>query len=151
ADDVRESINVTTPCVDQNQTYTSRPSHQVFLREYELDGNGKPIATGHMLDGANGGLPTWKDGKYQARAVRGIELTDREVFNIPLLRTDLYGKFIPGENGFPQVILDIGYDGIPNTADDITVSGTPSTPVKLNPAEGGTEPVRTSHSFLDDI
>ena len=27
--------NETTPFVDQNQTYTSHPSHQVFLREYE--------------------------------------------------------------------------------------------------------------------
>src|SRR3546814_17696745 len=31
------------------------------------------------------------------------------------------------------------------------MSGTPALPVKLNPADGGTEPVRTSHSFLDDI
>src|SRR5262249_59353364 len=34
ADDVRESVNHTTPSVDQNQTYTSHPSHQVFLRQY---------------------------------------------------------------------------------------------------------------------
>ena len=27
--------NQTTPFVDQNQTYTSHPSHQVFLREYD--------------------------------------------------------------------------------------------------------------------
>ena len=26
--------NTTTPFVDQNQTYTSHPSHQVFLREF---------------------------------------------------------------------------------------------------------------------
>ena len=31
ADDVRP-VNTTTPFVDQNQTYTSHPSHQVFLR-----------------------------------------------------------------------------------------------------------------------
>ena len=30
--------------VDQNQTYTSHPSHQVFLREYALS-RGKPVAT----------------------------------------------------------------------------------------------------------
>lgn len=152
ADDVRESINVTTPFVDQNQTYTSHPSHQVFLREYELDASGKPVATGHLLDGTNGGLPTWKDVKDNALEYLGIELTDRDVFNIPLIRTDLYGKFIPDPvTGFAQVIRNIGPDGIPNTADDITMSGTPASPVKLNPAEGGTEPVRTSHSFLDDI
>ena len=48
-----EQINVTTPFVDQNQTYTSHPSHQAFLREYELV-DGKPLATGRMLDGAEG-------------------------------------------------------------------------------------------------
>ena len=31
-----EATNQTTPFVDQNQTYTSHPSHQVFLREYAL-------------------------------------------------------------------------------------------------------------------
>src|SRR5205823_5653348 len=68
ADDVQEGINTTTPWVDQNQTYTSHPSHQVFLREYAMAlSNGtlcvadpvshnfavgcKPIQTGLMLDG----------------------------------------------------------------------------------------------------
>ncbi len=36
ADDIHEANNQTTPFVDQNQTYTSHPSHQVFLREYEM-------------------------------------------------------------------------------------------------------------------
>ena len=40
-DDRRDAINQTTPFVDQNQTYTSHPSHQVFLREYELDVTGR--------------------------------------------------------------------------------------------------------------
>ena len=33
ADDIHEQENTTTPFVDQNQTYTSHPSHQVFLRD----------------------------------------------------------------------------------------------------------------------
>ena len=33
----RSRSNTTTPWVDQNQTYTSHPSHQVFLREYAMD------------------------------------------------------------------------------------------------------------------
>ena len=61
-DTTREAINVSTPFVDQNQTYTSHPSHQVFLREYHMV-DGKPLATGCMLDGQNGGLPTWVDVK----------------------------------------------------------------------------------------
>ena len=46
ADDVRP-VNTTTPFVDQNQTYTSHPSHQVFLRQYELDADGKPRRDRH--------------------------------------------------------------------------------------------------------
>src|SRR5262249_21203706 len=38
ADDIHENENTTTPFVDQNQTYTSHPSHQVFLRAYQLVG-----------------------------------------------------------------------------------------------------------------
>ena len=34
SDDVHFHNNETTPFVDQNQTYTSHASHQVFLREY---------------------------------------------------------------------------------------------------------------------
>src|SRR5690606_20135802 len=40
-----EARNITTPWVDQNQTYTSNGSHQVFLREYKMV-DGKPVATG---------------------------------------------------------------------------------------------------------
>ena len=47
SDDVHRHNNETTPFVDQNQTYTSHASHQVFLREYVLvdhDGNaGTPM------------------------------------------------------------------------------------------------------------
>ena len=49
----------------------------------------------------------------------GIELTDADVGNVPLLRTDPYGNFIPhGVTGFAQLIVGLGEDGIPNTADD---------------------------------
>ena len=39
--------NTTTPFVDQNQTYTSHPSHQVFLRDYMIgaDGSCTPLAS----------------------------------------------------------------------------------------------------------
>ena len=40
ADDVHEATNKTTPFIDQNQTYTSHPSHQVFHREYVLNAAG---------------------------------------------------------------------------------------------------------------
>ncbi len=139
--------NVTTPWVDQNQTYTSHASHQVFLREYALNADGKPVATGHLLDGARG-LATWGDIKAQAREMLGIELTDADVGMVPMLRTDPYGRFIPDpETGFAQVIVGLGADGIPNTADDIVVSGTPDSPV--NPTTAGA--LRLPNAFLDDI
>ncbi|MET3857412.1 peroxidase family protein [Rhizobium sp. OAE497] len=137
------AANTTTPWVDQNQTYTSHASHQVFLREYVMH-DGKPVATGNLLDGARG-LPTWADIKEQAREMLGIELTDADVTNIPLLRTDPYGRFIPDANGYAQIITGIGADGIPNTADDIIVSGTPGAPASTAGA------VRIGHAFLDDI
>src|SRR4051794_9929980 len=42
--DIRATKNTASPWVDQSQTYTSPPSHQAFLREYEMVG-GRPIAT----------------------------------------------------------------------------------------------------------
>ncbi|WP_262297610.1 peroxidase family protein [Microvirga sesbaniae] len=140
-----ENTNLTTPWVDQNQTYTSHASHQVFLREYTTGPDGKPVATGRLLDGDRG-LATWADVKEQARVMLGIDLTDAHVTNVPLLRTDPYGNFIPHpQTGYAQVIVGIGPDGVPNTPDDIVVSGTPGSPVSLANA------VLTGHAFLDDI
>lgn len=102
ADDVHEHTNTTTPFVDQNQTYSSHPSHQVFLRAYMLTDDG-PVATGRLItnrdlgadgkfgtadDTEIGGMATWKVLKAQARDVLGINLTDADVDNVPLLATD---------------------------------------------------------------
>ena len=85
-----QPINKVTPFVDQNQTYTSNASAQVFHREYEMrdDGNGnlRPFATGRLLNGneaSGGGLATWADIKAQARDVLGIELNDFNIHSIP--------------------------------------------------------------------
>jgi len=142
--------NTTTPFVDQNQTYTSHASHQVFLREYAMV-NDRPVATGRLLEGDGGGLATWADVKDQARDLLGIEFSNADVLNVPLLRTDPYGEFIRDANGYPQVIIGIGADGIPNTADDLVASGTPDAPLVLSNLNGGLGPVRTDHAFLDDI
>ena len=42
----RKAANTDSPYVDQSQTYTSHPSHQVFLREYVDNTAGRPVATG---------------------------------------------------------------------------------------------------------
>lgn len=159
ADDIQQHNNSTTPFVDQNQTYTSHASHQVFLREYVLDGNGLPVATGHLLEGAGGGLATWADIKQQAAEMLGIQLTDADVTNVPLLATDEYGRFLRGPNGYAQVVVDVGLgtDGIDGTDDDyILVEGDPAANGGLGisltdvGALGGTV-VRTGHAFIDDI
>lgn len=144
-------VNTTTSFVDQNQTYTSHPSHQVFLRQYVSTPDG-PVATGKLIEGTTGfvgGMATWAEVKAQAADVLGIWLTDLDVGRVPLLRTDPYGNFIPGDNGFPQVITGVGPDGIPNTGDDIVMEGDPT-------ANGGqgisiVTAIRTDHAFLADI
>ena len=99
-----QATNTTTPYVDQNQTYTSHPSHQVFLREYAMVA-GEPVATGHLADGAiAGNIANWTETKANAASMLGIELVDTDVLNVPLLLTDEYGRFLPGPNGFPQLV-----------------------------------------------
>ncbi|MBM6596402.1 peroxidase family protein [Microvirga pudoricolor] len=145
ADDGLGPKNLTTPWVDQNQTYASTASKQVFMREYILGPDGKPMATGHLLEGERGGLATWADLKHQAKTVLGIELTDLNVGNIPLIAADPYGNFIPGPNGYPQLVVGMGPDGKLGTADDILREGNPAAPVSVQGV------VLTGHAFLDDI
>ncbi|HMC70405.1 MAG TPA: hypothetical protein VKJ07_14720, partial [Mycobacteriales bacterium] len=49
ADDIQNANNTDTPWVDQSQTYTSHSSHQVFLREYVLNSQNRPVSTGMLL------------------------------------------------------------------------------------------------------
>jgi beta-lactam-binding protein with PASTA domain len=152
ADDIQETINTTTPWVDQNQTYTSHPSHQVFLREYDLVA-GRPSVNGKVLDGGfcaprPTGIPgdaicnvgNWAEVKAQAASRLGIRLTDQDVFDVPLILTDPYGHFKPGPLGFPQLVLP-GH---------VLLEGNPA----ANGGAGITIPpnaLRTGHAFLNDI
>ncbi|MFC3632084.1 peroxidase family protein [Paracoccus angustae] len=137
--------NTTTPWVDQNQTYGSTASKQLFMREYAMV-DGKPVATGRLLEGERG-LATWADVKKQAAEMLGIELTDAHVGNIPLFAMDPYGEFIRGPNGLPQMVVGFGLDGRLGTADDELVEGNLANPV--NPSDVGA--FLTDHAFLDDI
>ena len=125
-DDIQNASNTDTPWVDQSQTYTSHASHQVFLREYTAGtgafgpNNAAAVATGKLLTGlpagqtypgsADGtdGESTWASVKKQAHDLLGLQLTDRDVTNIPMLATDPYGKFLPGTNGLPQYVTKTG-------------------------------------------
>ena len=74
-------------------------------------------ADGHFGDSGRsieiGGMATWKVVKAQARDLLGINLTDKDFDNVPLLATDQYGNFIKGAHGLPQVVMQTaGGDGI---------------------------------------
>ncbi|MCX6462883.1 MAG: hypothetical protein NTW05_04735 [Pseudonocardiales bacterium] len=134
----REHTNTTTSFVDQNQTYTSHPSHQVFVRQYADADPGpavRPAPTGALITGPGDGMATWAGVKDQAAALLGIALSDADVGNVPLLATDPYGRFVPGPNGLPQIVTPAGL-----------LEGNLTTPVAV-PADAA----RTGHAFLDDI
>jgi len=162
ADDIHEHVNTTSPFVDQNQTYTSDPSHQVFLRAYELNAAGHPVNTGKLIvnrdlgadgefgtadDVVLGGMSTWGVVKAQARDLLGIELSDHDAVNVPMVRVDPYGNFIPGPNGFAQLVVGLGPDGMAQTADDVLVEGNPAAPVSPTAVDA----LRTGKMFLADI
>ncbi|VXB30551.1 Heme peroxidase [Nocardioides sp. AX2bis] len=116
SDDVQEAKNTDSPWVDQSQTYTSHASHQAFLREYANSSAGRPVATGRLLGGAVGapadqdtGMATWATTKEQAAVLLGLELTDADVLDVPMLAVDAYGNFVPGPlRGLPQYVTDSG-------------------------------------------
>ncbi len=166
-DGVITQTNKTTPFVDQNQTYTSHASHQVFLREYAMGANGA-VATGRLLEGTrqvdgnpvHGGLATWADVKAQAIEMLGIRLSDVHVHAVPLLATDAYGMFERGSNGYAQVLVAVTHSEGETV---LKVEGRAGGLDLLNivaadlPAGHGLtgitaiSPIATGHAFLDDI
>ena len=145
ADDIHDQRNTTTPFVDQNQTYTSHPSHQVFLREYARVADGPDagtaldvVATGRLLTGAHG-EGNWGEMKAQAASMLGIRIQDSDVGDCPLLATDRYGAFIRGANGFVQVVTTTGL-----VEGDPTANGGAGVFLPANT-------IRTGHAFLNDI
>ena len=88
----------------------------MFLRAYELDADGHPVATGKLITnrdlGADGkfgtaddveigGMATWAVVKAQARDILGINLTDADVFDVPLLATDALRQLHQGPERLP--------------------------------------------------
>jgi len=145
-DTSHETVNTDSPWVDQSQSYSSHPSHQVFLREYAADLNGHPQSTGRFVSSADGSMANWGDVKAQTAALLGLQLVDTDVGNIPMIAADPYGNFIPGPNGLPQLVTNIGLvEG--NTADPRNVDC---------PAIGAGCPavytgIRINTAFLNDI
>ena len=58
ADDVQDATNTDSPWVDQSQTYSSHSSHQVFLRDYELNASRRSRRHGQDDRGRDGGMAT---------------------------------------------------------------------------------------------
>jgi Ca2+-binding RTX toxin-like protein len=150
---VAQFENTTTAFVDQNQTYTSHASHQVFLREYvkvDIDGAGGngpvAIATGRLLDGTAasgsvaGAIGNWGEVKAQALTMLGIKLDDFDIHNAPLLVTDQYGKFIPGTHGYAQLVMAADATHATNWVQEGTALGITTTGA-----------IGTGHAFLNDI
>jgi len=140
ADDIQNASNTDTPWVDQSQTYTSHPSHQVFLRQYVNDTTGRPISTGLLVGGLGAGLTyagspdgttgmaTWAAVKAQSLSLLGIRLVDKDVLNVPMIASDPYGKFIPGPaRGLPQYVTKS--HGLVEANRGLSVDGLAGTPV----------------------
>src|SRR5437868_2575850 len=169
ADDVKESLNLTTLWVDQNQTYTSHPAHQVFLRQYVCATNpladvcggaaGAPIPDGKVLDGDHcaprgTGFPgdeicnigNWARVKAQAAQKLGIQLVDTDGLDVPLIVTDPYGHFKPGPlRGMAQLVLP---PLVPGGANRLVEGNPADNGGKGTPVDGA---FRTGHAFLNDI
>ncbi|MEP7203194.1 MAG: peroxidase family protein [Ilumatobacteraceae bacterium] len=154
-DDVIDTSNGDSSWVDQSQTYTSHPSHQVFLRAYQSSVLG-PITTGKLIVGsqAGDGMATWADVKAQSEDLLGIRLVDNDIHNIPLLLTDPYGRFLRGDNGFPQLVVQVPDGPDADTAPDIQyLEGNPAANGNTGiPTSGpGYTSVGTNLPFLNDI
>ena len=169
-----DSINETTPWIDQSQSYGSHPSQNFFLREYVITPSGSNvtiISDGRMIEGqdvktetnnastSNHGLPTWYDIKAQARKL-GFNLTDYDAMSIPVIATDQYGKFLPGPHGYPMMLFT-DY----NTRKYVWVEGNGVTPISTGygglaafpsvssftyPSGSNWKAVTTGHPFLND-
>ena len=154
ADDVQEGINTTTPWVDQNQTYTSHPSHQVFLRQYALVGRQSRFrpawcSTAGSARRAAPGSPattsatsaTGPRSRRRRRRCSASALVDTDVFNVPLLLTDPYGHFKPGpQRGMPQLVAAGQPGGAPRRQ--------PGGRRHRHPGQRASGP---GHAFLNDI
>ena len=146
-----EHTNHTTPFVDQNQTYTSHPSHQVFLREYVLNAAGDPVATGRIASRSATTAASHlgrmsRRLKAQAATMLGIQLDDLDVLDCRCWRPIAYGKFIPDRGtGFAQIVLQPPRSASAGSRWRWARLGHAGDPINATLA------VRTGHAFLNDI
>ena len=122
-----DTINTTTPWVDQNQTYTSHASHQVFLREYMTGPDGKTIATGRPARGCKGSRHLGRrQGAGQGNARHRPDRCQCRQRSAAAHRP-LRQLHPASGTGYAQVIVGLGTMA-PNTSDDIVISRHPGEP-----------------------
>ncbi|MCB0991906.1 MAG: hypothetical protein KDB16_13070, partial [Acidimicrobiales bacterium] len=80
----------------------------------------------------------------------GFELNDHDVHDVPMMIADLYGNYIPGANGYPQMVF-VGLDGLPGTLDDVVVEGNPAALVPSAGTAATGPAVTIGHPWLADI
>ena len=172
-----ESMNITTPYIDQSQTYGSHPSQNFFLREYKFaTGTGVPTSTGRLIEGTDekysvlpsgwtsrtvGGTLTHPNGSgdigngglatwrdIKAQAkLLGFNLTDYDARSIPVIATDQYGKFIRAANNFPMMLFT-------NGSSYVWEPGNPAAPIgtgaktSTDPAGGTSLPGQTGSNWF---
>src|SRR6202008_1104635 len=115
--------------------------------EYATGIDGKVHSTGRLLTGTDGhSMATWADVKANALKI-GIILNDTvDVVNIPLMKVDAYGNFIPNPvTGLAQLVTNLGPDGMYGTDDDVTISAPAGGAIATDGA------LRIGHAFLNDI
>ena len=172
-----ESMNTTTPYVDQSQTYGSHPSQNFFLREYKFaTGTGVPTSTGRLIEGTDvkytnlpsgwtsrtvGGTLTHPNGSadigngglatwrdIKAQAkLLGFNLTDYDARSIPVIATDQYGKFIPAANNFPMMLFTNGTSYVWEPGNPALPIGT-GAKTSTNPAGGTSLPGQTGSNWF---
>jgi Ca2+-binding RTX toxin-like protein len=95
--------NTVAPAVDLSQDYGSSESHTVYLRDYDVLGNGNVVASGYLVGAADGvgvtaDLATWADIKANALQL-GLTLHDYNVEDVPVVRLNADGTvFLQGGN-----------------------------------------------------
>lgn len=123
-------------------SWTPTTATSVFFDILVSDGKNPPVSTGKLIESpVIGGMATWGFVKAQAQNILGIELDDLDAVDMPLLATDLYGNFLRGANGFPQLATP----GANLSDSPVLMEGNPLTPIDASLA------IRARHAFLDDI
>ena len=83
-------------CARTSSARTAPHATGKLIDNRDLGADGHFGGTGANADTLIGGMATWAVVKAQARDLLGINLTDKDFDNVPLLATDAYGNFIKG-------------------------------------------------------